>query len=422
MSTLQLDSGPPAAKEAHYRAALELYRTTDWSVAKICAHTGVNSGGFRSYIHRNHRDLILKRAGAGHREREAAAIKARGRRGQTPAAYAKYKDAVSACASMDYIELNISQIARLFGLNGPGLSKQLRAHYYWILEYRERERHRLGVHDNRHRGARPWCREQYASAVELLRTTDRTIAEAAESCKVSFPGLLEHLLSYHKELVRQRADRRSLSKGRKCIGALTGSGSIHGPSKRAERKYAEAVRLFRTTSMTQCAIAAKTGVPLLGLRHHLRTWHRDAILERRGGQVEAGAGYIDLSKTKHYLKSTAAKYAEAIRRVETSGESTSRVAAEFNLHPETFRVYLREHRPDLYARQGMMTTADGKVVLRRCMEKYAEAIRLYETTPESLRSIVRRLGLVYNSVDGFIHRHHPQSIEKHKQIVAEQRK
>ena len=49
------------------------------------------------------------------------------------------------------------------------------------------------------------------------------------------------------------------------------------------------------------------------------------------------------------------------------------------------------------------------------MEKYAEALRLYETTDEELKSIARRLGLNYNSLSGFIRRNFPELIERHKE-------
>ena len=44
--------------------------------------------------------------------------KLRSTRGQTPAAYQKYKQAIEACDNFDYIEYNVSQIARRFGLDG----------------------------------------------------------------------------------------------------------------------------------------------------------------------------------------------------------------------------------------------------------------------------------------------------------------
>ncbi len=98
------------------------------------------------------------------------------------------KEAIAACDSMDYIEYNVSQIAREFGLSGTNLGRQLRTHYPEVLEFRERARQRLGLDDGLPRGTRPWCKEQYAEAVGLLQA-DRyvTVQEAAERCNVSYP-------------------------------------------------------------------------------------------------------------------------------------------------------------------------------------------------------------------------------------------
>ena len=76
--------------------------------------------------------------------------------------------------------------------------------------------------------------------------------------------------------------------------------------------------------------------------------------------------------------------------------------------------YLKEHEPELYVRRGMMRSAGGRAVSRRSMEKYAEAVRLYETTDEDLQTIAQRLGLVYNSLGGFMRRHFPELLARHK--------
>ena len=41
-----------------------------------------------------------------------------------------------------------------------------------------------------------------------------------------------------------------------------------------------------------------------------------------------------------------------------------------------------------------------------------QAVGLYETTAEPLKSIARRLGLNYNSLGGFVRRNFPELIEK----------
>jgi len=410
-----MPSVPKPETEARYSAALELYRTTTLSVEEICRQTQTSAGAFRAYIRRTHRELMFARHGISLTAEEAQKTRLRKAHGQTAEARAKYGKAIAACDDKEYIGLNISQIAKIFHLDPAGLSQQLRVHFPEILERRENERLSLGLGDNLHRGAKQWCRRQYADAVEHLRTSDDTIHETACIYGLPYSGLREHMLYYHKDIADKRADKRARAKASKKRGALTGSGTRHVPSPEQVEKYSEAVRLYRTTAMTQKEIAAVTGVPLNGLRNYLRTWHPELILEHRG--VKCGADEeIRISDTKHYLKSTAAKYARAIRVVKASGRPAAEVAKDAGLNPETFRMYLHEHEPELAAQLGMTRMPNGKLVSVRSMEKYAEAIRLYRTSAEPLRSIARRLGLVYNSIAGFIRRNCPDAVARHNAL------
>lgn len=126
--------------KSRYRSALELYRTTDLSVRAICRHAQVSFGGFQSYIYRYHRELLFARYGIAISPEDAVKARLRKPSGQTAAARAKYKDAIQACDDTAYIEFNVSQIARLFGLSPSALANQLRNHYPEILERREKER------------------------------------------------------------------------------------------------------------------------------------------------------------------------------------------------------------------------------------------------------------------------------------------
>ena len=397
---------------ARYREALALYASGDMTAARICKQCGVPEAAFRSYLHKYHRDLLFARHGiSAPAIPDAAHIRLRGRRGQTPAARAKYRDAIAACDSMDYLEYNVSQVARLFKLNPTGLANQLRAHYPDILERREAERRRRGLADNQQRGVRPWCREQYAGAVELLRTKELTLSEVAERCGVSVAGLRQHVLFYHKDLVEQRSDLRERGKSSKRKGHVTGNGRRYEPKPESRERYREAVRLYRDTALTVKEIAGKLDLNIYSLRSYLQTWHREELFARRGAEYREGAS---LSGTKQYKKPTAAKYAAAITRLRAETDRpTSEIAAEFGLHPECFRQYLKEHEPELYARQGMMRAPNGRLVSRRSMERYGEAIRLYETTAESMKSIAGKLGLNYVSLGGFIRRNFPELIERH---------
>lgn len=403
--------------EAKYRTALELYSATDLSCAEICRQCEVSLNGFTRYICTFHRHLMLKRNGIKCSPEEANDIKMNQRRGQRPETHAKYKEAIAACDSMDYIEYNVSQIAREFGLSGTNLSRQLYTHYPEVLEFREQTRQRLGLDDGFPRGTRSWCKEQYTEAVELLRADNYiTLQEAAERCNVSYTGLKQHLIFYHKELVENRIKIRKQAVRQQRKGKITGRGTLHVPSSEIIERYAEALHLYRTTPLSARKIAKQTGVSIKGFYEYLQTWHKDLVCERKGIPYEEGKP-VDWywSSVRRYNPATTAKYADAITRLKEGGLTTAKVAAEFGLHPECFRQYLKEHEPELHTALGMKKTESGKMVSLKSMEKYKEAIHLYKTTSESLKSIARRFGLNDCSLGQFIKRHFPEFIERRKQ-------
>lgn len=409
--------GSSAAHE-RYRAAVELYGSSDLCLKEISRRCGVSLSGLSGHIHRHHRHLMLARYNILCSKERASDIKLGQLRGQLPATRTKYREAIEACDSMDYIEYNVSQIARRFGLDGTNLGKQLRAHYPGVIERREEVRQRLGLSDNQQRGTRPFCKEQYAGAVELLRA-DRyiTVREAARRCDVPPAGLEQHLLFYHKDLVRKRIGIREKAVRQQRKGEITGRGTAPAPRPATVEKYAEALRLYRTTPLSAMQIAARTKVSKKGFYQYLQTWHKDLVCRRKGIPYEDGAP-VDWSKVRKYNPATKAKYAGAIERLRASGLPMAAVAAEFGLSPDAFRQYLKEHEPELHARAGMTRTPDGGLALRRSAEKYAEAIRLYETTPESLWYIARRLGFKYNDLRNFVRRSRPDAMARHEALVA----
>ena len=405
--------------EEKYRTARELYASTNLSMAEICRQCEVSLKGFTRYINTYHRHLMLERNGIGCSPEEAPDIRMKKRRGQRPGTHVKYREAVAACDSMDYIEYNISQIAREFGLNGTDLGRQLRTHYPGILESRERTRQRLGIDDGLPRGMRPWCREQYAGAVEFLRTGEYvTIREAARRFNVSFAGLKQHLMFYHRDLLEKRIRRCERAVGEQRRGEITGRGTVHAPDSETVAKYAEALQLFSTTPMSARKIAVRTGVSVKGFYEYLQTWHKDMICKRKGIPYEEGMP-VDLASVRRYNPDTVAKYAGAIARLREGGLTTAKAAAEFGLHPESFRQYLKEHEPELHAALGMKKTEDGRLLSPRSMERYKEAIHVYETTPESLKSIAHRFGLNGCSLGQFIRRQFPEMVAKHKELVQQ---
>lgn len=398
-----------------YREAVELYASTDLSGKEICGRLGLSLSGFLRHIRTEHRDLLLARNDMPVDKQEADTVRLHGGgRGQTLAGRRKYAEAIAACGDERYLEYNVSQLARQFGLDGTGLGNQLRVHYPELLAWRERERMLRGLGDNQQRGARPWCVRQYAEAVAMLRETDLTIRQVAEACNVSFTGLRGHVLQYHRELVGERSEKRASGRNSRTPGALNGNGVLNGPSTAKTEEFREAVELYRTTLLPLEEIAERSGVSLNGLTYHLYRWHRELVLARKGIAGSGADPQMDLSKTRHFLQSTAVKYAGAVASLEQGAESLSQVARSFGFKAETLRDYVRTHRPDLAERYGRIRLENGRNILSRCGGKYAGAVELYRTSGEPLKSIAERLGLVYNSLSGFIRRNCPEAVAEHR--------
>lgn len=255
--------------------------------------------------------------------------------------------------------------------------------------------------------------ERYREAMQLYTGGDLTRKEVCRRCGLDYNLFNYYLYTYHPQYTRSArnakpADGTDAPPKRK--------GRTNGPHAATVERYREAVELYRTTALTVDQIAAQANVDAGSLRYYIGRWHRPLMLERRGGKVEQPDGHIDLSQSKRYLKSTARKYATAIECLRRDGESTAAVAARFGLNADNLRRYLHEHEPELARSLGREKQEDGRRMSVRSREKYAEAVRLYGTTPEPLKSIARRLGLTYISLSGFVHRNYPELIEKHKEM------
>lgn len=409
------------ALHCKYEKAVAIYADTDMPMKDIAKECGVTVGGLGSYLRRYWRELVLRRHQIHADGKKAEDIKIMEAGKQSIHAHAKYKDAVAACDSLEYIDLNVSQVARKFGTDGTALANFMRIHYPETLVWREKVRRRLGINDNIWHGARPECTKQYAEAVEMYRDTEMTMMEVAAACNVSPSGFSQHLRFYHKEILEQKKQIRETAKAKRqqVLGELTGNGRIYRPSPATKQRYAQALELYRNTTLTMKEIVRRTGVPAEGFRFYLHKWHKDLVIERLGISSNV-SGHTDLRKARKRMKTVAAKYEEAIKSLRMTPRPVAEVAAEFGLHPEVFRDYLHKHEPELARQQGMMKTANGKIVSRRSEEKYAEAVRLYGTTTETLKSIAARLGLTYNSVGGYIRRNYPEVMALHQNLLRTQ--
>lgn len=388
------------AAKKKYARAIEMYAATDLSIARVADVCGVTAAGLSAHIAKHHRSLLFLRYGID--GADAYATKVRPPKGQSQQTHIKYKDAIEACGDIAYIEFNISEIARMFGLNPNALSSQLRVHYPDILSSRNDLRLKLGIADNKQRGARRTSIEQYDEAMKMYRDTNLTIPEVASRCNVSESGLSQFMRFYHHDIIAEKAARRSSApvdnSSRK--GTLSGNGRLYGPKAETEALYAPALELYRTTDFTLARIIDETGVPAEGFRAYINQWHKGDKLRRKG-----------------YPNPTSKKYAPAIESLQKNPRNITDVAAEFGLDADILRNYLKKHHPALIVQQGMMRLADGRIVKRSSYDRYKSAIAEFASSPEPLSSIARRHGLVYNSLFGFVMRNCAPEREAHSRLV-----
>lgn len=331
-----------------YAEAVALYADSNIPVKVIADKLGLGRKALSAYLQRHWRELMLRRHGIDSGTADPKTVKVISAGGQSRVAHEKYKYAVMACDMIEYIDLNISQIARKFGLYGTALSNFMRVHYNDILVNREKVRRELGIGDSLHRGAEKTCTMQYAEAVSLYENTEMTLGEIAVRCGVSKSGLMQHLRFYHRDVLaaKRNVRREAQAKATKCMGDLNGNGRRHVPSPDTVRKYADALVLYRDTSLTVKAIVEKTGVPKEGFRSYLNKWHRDLVVERSGLDPREDSA-VNLRTSRKRMKTVAAKYAPAIDSLRQCPRPVSQVAREFGHNPDVFRQYLHKHEPEL---------------------------------------------------------------------------
>lgn len=394
----------------NYAKAVKLYAATNLSLKTIAELTGVSYSGLTSHIRRHHRQLLFSRhnipsgsqpQSLNNEENNQNTLysrKIRHSKGQSKQTFLKYRDAIDACSSHDYIELTISEIARIFNLNPNGLASQLKYHFPRILTEREKTRQNLGLSDNKQRGARQLSIEWYADAVALYRDSDLPLTEVARQCNVTTGGLNQFLRFYHKDVIEAKAKRRKMAllnpTGRQP-GTLAANGSLYGPLKETEEKYAKALQLYLTKPLTVKETAQLADVTYAGFAGYMKVWHRQDM-KQRSGVV------------------TAEKYKDAIQSLRENPRAVAKAAAQFGLNPDVFREYLKSHHPEIFSQQGMIKTSEGKRVKRSCEEKYRRAIDEFINSTQSMKEIALRHGIVYKSLMSFMKRNCPEVMENRR--------
>ncbi|MBQ9169488.1 MAG: hypothetical protein IJ148_01510 [Bacteroidaceae bacterium] len=342
--------------------------------------------------------------------------------GQRSDTRARYAEAIVACGSILYLDKTIAEIARLFGHQEECLRNQLKRHFPELVAERERIRGLLNMSKLPARGVGKATVEKYKAAIELLRTSNITIREAAEQTGVSLAGLHQHLLFFHKDIVEQRFLRRLNALGQpKVEGETNGTGRINEPRKATKALYADAIELYRTTDRPVTEIAMELGLDPHNLSGYIQRWHREDMAVRakkRSEKTEQRREKRKLQQEMALKKKAENKYIPAIQLIE-NGASYADAAKAIGISPERLTRWTRRHRPDVH-KQAMqnawITLPGGMRIMRQKWLKMQEAEKAFLGTDESIIEIARRLKLSPTSLLTYLHAMHREDVQRRRDM------
>ena len=344
-----------------------------------------------------------------------------GRYGQRQETHERYDGAVKACSNIEYLDKSVSDIARLFGLEPESFRNQLKRHFPDVIPNRDKLRRQLGLAKQPIRGLSPSTTAKYAPAIAMLRETDLTIKEVAEKCKVSFHGLQQHLLFYHKDVAQKRLVQRTnaLEKPRRK-GEKDASNRVVGPRPETEALYADAIELYRTTHRTATDIAVDLGLNPHNFVRYIQYWYREEMTIRqklRQEQAEERRRQRKVRMENSRIVKAERKYAPALPLIE-AGATYDEAASKTGVPKDRLAYWVRHHRPDLNERarqNAWVTLPNGTRVMRRKWEKFQEAEKAFCNTDEPVKYIARRLDLSPKAVMNVLHALHPEVVLRRRE-------
>lgn len=310
------------------------------------------------------RDLSLDKAGE--LEREQLIFRHQAHHGQHPETEAEYRDAIAACGNILYLDQPISAIARMYGLDQDCLSNQLKRHYPEIIPLRRELRIKMGFEKAGRYGLRASTVKSYSKAIEMLKDPSVTVREAAQACGVSFTGLQQHLLFYHKDIADARMMTRTDALFKPLvIGGNTAKGGIRVPRPRALALYSPAVEMYKDTRLSIAEIARRCGVSSHNLSVYLQRWHRDLMEQRRERvRKELSEKKIKEKANKHPKGFSAKQKYEPTIALIKSGNSITEAARAQGVSAPNLRRWIKRNYPEIWElhckQAGIQGKLDGK--------------------------------------------------------------
>ena len=347
------------------------------------------------------------------------------RYGQSPETEQKYREAVQACMSIMNLSLNVADIARMYSLDPQCLRGQLKRHYPDVIPKRNELRAMLGYAVFDQSRLHQSSMEKYVPAVKMLKETDLTVKEVAERCGVTYLGLQQHLIYYHKDVAELRLGKRMQAlSGPVSVGEKDCNNRPVGPSATMQARYAPAIKMARETDLPLTEIALRCGVEPRGLQGYVQKWHRDLMEERQRKREEA------LLQRKEAVRPKVSR-AEIVRVQYTptvdmirGGMSLSEAASAVGTSPDNLRSWLKSHYPEVLdiSRNGMTKTPEGVTMKRATYERYVVIAQYMAEHPgEGSVDVAKRFGVSVSSMNKVLARCFSDVWGKHLEACSRER-
>ena len=339
-----------------------------------------------------------------------------------------YQDAVLACHSIDNLELTIADIARKYELRPARLTRLLKRHFPDILYRREQLRDRMGYS----RPVEKTTAEKYADAVQMLRDTSLTVKEVAKRCNVSYLGLQQHLLCYHKDIAESRLLYRTDAllqhvPSDTFMGSPFVVGGVRKPRPEAVEMFAPAVKLYQETNLSIPKIAARCGLKLNALDGYLRRWYPEEVARRRltrEAMLEAKKKELAARQDRSGPALARLRYTPAIALLQ-EGKTLAQAAKELNVQQYDLGSWLKRNHPEILeqTRAGMFVLPSGQKTLRRTYDRFLPIAEYITSHPsKSTKELSARFNVSASLLSKYIRSHFPEQWDRHCKACAEKAK
>lgn len=342
------------------------------------------------------------------------------------------REAIMACQSIDYLELTVAEIARKYELKPECLINQLERLYPDILHRREQMRDLMGYSRPGNRELKKATAQKYADAIQMLRNTSLTVKEVANRCNVSYSGLQQHMLCYHKDIAESRLLYRTDALLQPVPSSPqkrtpSGTGCVRKPRRETAELFAPAVQLYQETNLSVPQIAARYGLKVYALDGYLRKWYPEDVRRRRLTRETMRMVKKKERAARPDCSGPALarlRYTPAIALLQ-EGKTLAQAAKELNVQQYDLSAWLKRNHPEILeqTRAGMFVLPSGQKTLRRSYDRFLPIAEYITSHPsKSTKELSAKFNVPTSSLVKYIRTYFPEQWSRHCKACAEKAK